>query len=157
MPSGTVAITAGEIAAHALQFTLPAGLLRAFVPALGALAPDGAIDVQAPSFTWRDPVASGRVDASWRNARLAIAGVPVSLGRVVGAAAGAPDGMAGSSEGRGGDVAVSGTWRLRGDALQGATTLAPTDATPPALRAMLPLLGPADANGAVHLDWRGRR
>jgi hypothetical protein len=157
MPTGTLAVARGEVEAHALQFTLPAALLPAFVPALSTVTPDGDLDVTSASFTWRAAHADGRVDVVWRDAELALVGFPISLGTIRGAASGTPEGLQGTFENRGGELGARGTWAMRGDAIDGVTTLTPTIATSPALRAVLPMLGTRDAGGNVRIEWRSRR
>lgn len=157
MPSGTLAVARGDVEAHALQLTLPASLLPAFVPALSAVAPDGDVDVTSTSFTWRAAHADGRLDVVWHDARLALIGFPISLGSVRGAANGTPEGVQGMFENRGGELGARGTWAMRGDAVEGVTTLTPTSATPAALRAVLPMLGKREEDGSVRVEWRSRR
>jgi hypothetical protein len=157
MPRGHVRIARDAIDARDLRVTVPAALLPAFAPAMEAVAPAGEIDVSTTSFAWRPPQASGKIDGVWRDARLAILGIPVALGPVVATASGTGDAAQGVFDSSGGDIAVHGTWRASGDRVETATTLIPTSSTPAALRAMLPMLGQVDAQGAVHVGWQGRR
>jgi type II secretion system (T2SS) protein N len=157
MPSGTLALSSDDVEAHDLRLTVPALLLPAFVPSLSALAPAGDIDIRTTSFTWNASVANGQLDATWRDARLAIAGFPVLLGRIAGSASGSGDRLGGAFDNTGGDLGIRGTWQVLPDATQATTTLTPTHRTPAALRALLPMLGRTNGNGSVEIDWRGRR
>ena len=157
MPSGVLAIAGDDVETRALELTLPAQLLPAFAPALAPVAPEGAIEVRSASFAWRPLQSQGRIDVAWHDAQLALAGFPISLGDVRGAASGTAEGIGGTFDNRGGDLGVRGTWSMRGDRIEGLTTLAASDATPPALRAVLPMLGQPDARGDVRIEWRGRR
>jgi len=157
MPTGTLAVARDDVEARALQLTLPASLLAAFVPALSTVAPGGNVDVTTESFTWRAAHGDGRLDVVWRDAHLALVGFPISLGTVRGVASGTPEGFQGTFDNRGGDLGAQGTWSMRGKAVEGVTRLTPTSASPPALRAVLPMLGKSDEHGGVRIEWRGGR
>jgi type II secretion system (T2SS) protein N len=157
MPSGTLEVATGVVEARDLQLTIPAALLAAFVPTLTVLAPDGDVELRTPSFSWHAPAADGRIDAAWQDARLSIAGIPVALGRITGSASGAGERIAGAFDNTGGDLRVSGRWRIDRDSVDATTTLVPDTRTPPALRAVLPMLGSPASDGSVRIEWRGRR
>jgi hypothetical protein len=156
MPTGTLALARGNVELHALRFTLPASLLPALAPALSTVAPEGDVDLRSESFTWRGARADGRLDVVWRDAHLALVGFPISLGTVRGAASGTPEGVRGTFDNQGGDLAARGSWTMRGNTIEGVTTLTPTAAASPALRAVLPMLGKSDADGSVRIEWRNR-
>jgi hypothetical protein len=157
MPRGHVRVSRDTLDARNLHLTVPAALLPAFAPALEAVAPAGDIDVSTASFAWRSQQATGKVDGTWRNARLAILGIPVALGRIVTTASGTGDGAQGAFDNSAGEIAIHGTWRAAGKRLETATTLTPTSSTSPALHALLPMLGHVDPQGGVHLTWQGQR
>jgi hypothetical protein len=157
MPRGELRVAHDAVDARDLHVALPAALLRAFAPALEPLALGGDIDVSTASFTWRPRQITGKLAGVWRESRLAIVGIPVTLGRVVTTVSGTGDAAQGAFDNSGGELAVHGTWRAIGDRLEAATTLTPTSATSPALRALLPMLGQVDAQGRVRLTWQDRR
>jgi hypothetical protein len=154
-PSGSVTIGNGTADVRDLRLRIPAAFVSTFVPALKPLALRGQLDVQAPSFTWNRGRASGTLDATWQQAAIVAGVLPVDLGRVAAGIAPANDGLAGTVRNVGGDVAIDGKLSVRGDIVEVSMTLAPTPRASEALRTTLSLLGRADAEGRVQIDWRG--
>ncbi len=132
-------------------------MLPALVPALNALAWGGDVVLQAPSLTWRDGSGTGRLDATWRRARVIAAGFALDLGTVTMSAAPAGGAVAGTIRNSGGDVAIEGTVDDRAGVVDVALTLTPTSTAPEAVRRMLLLVGPSDGAGGVRMTWRSRR
>lgn len=157
MPRGHLRVAPDAVDVRDLQLRVPAALLPALAPVLESVVPSGHLDVSTAAFAWRPRRADGKVDAVWRDAGLAILGIPVALGRVASTISGTSGGAQGAFDNSGGEVAIHGTWRVIGDRLETASTLAPNASTPPALRALLPMLGQPDAQGAVHVAWQGKR
>jgi general secretion pathway protein N len=117
----------------------------------------GTIVADAPSFRTDGTHVDGALDLRWDRAAVALAGVVVDLGTVEASARPGAGGMTVALRNRGGDVALTGEVRARGNDLALDATLkpAPTFAGPAlvALRA----LGPAAADGSVHVTWHGPR
>ena len=157
MPTGTVVVRDGALDIHDLHLVAPAALVPALVPALSAVALRGDVDVRAPSFAWRGDSGSGTLDATWQAASILVGAQPIVLGRVVVNARPVADGVEGTVRNAGGDLAVDGNLALRHGIANLTLKLAPTTRASPALRAMLPLIGPPDAAGAVTLTWQSAR
>jgi hypothetical protein len=157
MPTGTIDVRGDRIDVRDLHVTFPAAILPSFVPAMKALALSGDIVLHAPSFTWREPVATGAFDATWQHARVVAGAFAIDLGTVSASAAPAGNGIAGAIRNAGGDVTVDGTLSDRGGIIGASLALKPASSASRMLRTMLPLLGPGDGAGGVRLTWRSER
>jgi len=158
VPTGVVALRDGSIDARELHLRVPAALVAGLVPALQAVALRGDVDVDAPSFIWRNGRVSGTLNATWQRAGAAMPGFVVDLGRVSLSGAPSAAGVAGTVSNTGGDVAVDGSLEARADGIDVSLALTPTGRASDALRTALPLLGSPDRAGGVRIAWRsGRR
>ena len=157
MPTGTVTIRDGALEVRDLHVVVPAALVPALVPALSAVALHGDIDARSPSFAWRNDSARGSLDATWQRASIVAGAQPIDFGRVDLNVRPAADGLAGTLRNAGGDVTIDGSVAVRGGATTTSMKLAPAASASQALRAMLALLGPTDASGAVTLAWQSDR
>lgn len=156
-PSGELVIAKGAIVAHDLRVSVPATVASAFDPALALLALRGDLDLRAPSLVLRDRGASGSFDAAWTRARIVAGPSSVDLGRVVAHGTPEDDGVRGVVHNEGGDIAVSGTFSARADAVETSLDLAPRSSATEATRTLLGMLGAPDETGHIHLRWQSRR
>ena len=129
----------------------------ALAPRLAASAVGGTLDLRAGAFEWSPAGGSGALDAQWQNARLVVAGTTVDLGTVALALAPRQGRLEGTVRNSGGEIAVDGTIAGNAASMDAAVTLRSLPSTPEVLRRSLPMLGPQDATGAVHIDLHGSR
>lgn len=157
MPTGTIEVRGDTIDVRDGRLTVPAAIVRAFVPGVKTFAVSGDIDVHASSFRWRNGAASGALEATWRDARVVAGAFAIDLGIVSIFAAPAGNGIAGTVRNAGGEVTIDGTVSDRAGVIEASLGLKPASGAPELLRTMLPLLGPGDGAGGVRLAWRGER
>lgn len=156
-PRGVVLAEGDAVSLRDLHLELPAAAVESAWTRPPAPRLDGSIVVDAPAFRTDGLQVDGSFDVRWSRARIGLAGIAASLGTVEAHARPAEDGMIVALANTGGDVALHGnlTWRDGRAALD--ATLAPAPGAPAALSAALRALGPADADGTVHLAWQARR
>ncbi|MEP7063752.1 MAG: type II secretion system protein N [Betaproteobacteria bacterium] len=159
---GSIELSRNAIAASGLDVTVPAAIVRAWLPAIVALDLGGDIRISAPSLRVDDRIAQGRVSAVWTPARLvdgagnvadfgsATVDVDAGDGKVIGRLASV-----------GGDTALAGEMRVDGARVDADITLTPRTATPSALLRNVTVFGSAAPDGGTrfsyHGAWRGAR
>jgi hypothetical protein len=155
-PIGTVTVNQGKLDVREFRAQVPATLLTALDRSRAPVVVGGAIKLDVPQLTIHGATPSGTLRATWDRARIVVGDVVVDLGVVSLATIPSDGGISGTVQNAGGDVVLTGTLTSRNGQYDVALRIRPTSATPEPVRAMLPLLGPPDNAGGVHVSWSNR-
>jgi general secretion pathway protein N len=117
----------------------------------------GMVVADAPSFRTDGTHVDGAMDLRWDRAAVSLAGVAVDLGTVEASARPGAGGMTVALRNRGGDLALTGEVRTQGNDVALDATLKPEPTLAGPARIALRALGPAAADGSVHVTWHGPR
>jgi general secretion pathway protein N len=154
LPRGDIRWRDAKLALDGVAFTLPATVLGSATGAGNAVAFGGYLAFDAPHLSWSANGGDGAATVRWSGARVSGMAGALALGTVSANLAPRNGRIEGRVENRGGDVRIDGqfAWSLAG--IEVDATLAALPSTPPAIVRALGALGKADANGAVHVQWR---
>ena len=155
-PIGIITANEGKLYVREFRAAVPATLLAAFDRSPAPIVPGGVITLDVPQLTIRGATPSGNLRATWDRARIVVGDVVVILGVVSLAAVPSDGGLSATLQNTGGDVVLTGTLASRNGQNDVALRIRPMSATPESVRAMLPLLGPADNAGGVQVTWSDR-
>jgi len=155
LPRGEIAWRDAGLAMNGVAFTVPATAMNASTATGNAMAMGGLVAFDAPHLNWSENGGEGTASARWTGARLAGSAGILALGTVTANLVPRNGRIEGRVGNRGGDVRIDGEFALAEAGIEVSATLAALPATPPAIVRALGALGTPDANGAVHVQWRG--
>ena len=154
MAQGRV-VANGGVEVRDLRVALPAVALAGALPAVPAVDLGGELTLDAPRFRYDGRSGDGALALRWEHARAVVNGTLVDLGNVVARVTPRDGGLGGTLNNEGGALRVDGNVALSNDRIVADVVLTPAPGLPPAIAQALAALGPPDANGSVHVSWRG--
>ena len=154
LPRGNIMWRDATLALDGVAFTLPATVLGATTGFGNAMAFGGYIAFDAPHLAWSATGGDGSATVRWSGARVSGIAGTLALGTVNANLAPRNGRIEGRVDNRGGDVRIDGEFAWSPAGVEVNATLAALPSTPPAIVRALGALGTADANGAVHVQWR---
>jgi general secretion pathway protein N len=145
----------GGVALSDLRLALPASALASVLPSVPAVDTGGDLLLDAPAFRFDGRNGDGAVSLRWDRARVVVNGALVDLGNVTARLTPREAGVGGTVSSEGGALRVAGDFVWSDGRASANATLTPVRPLPPEIAQALTAIGPADANGAVRVTWRG--
>ena len=157
-PRGTLRMSRTGVAAQGVVLDLPATILESAFAGRSPATFGGEIRLDARDLAIEGTRGSGAMTMRWDRARLvAPDGTSVSLGVVTARFEPRDGALVGHIGNVGGEVAIDGEMTMARTGVGLDATLAPRTGASERVVHVLAALGPADANGAVRLQWLSER
>jgi hypothetical protein len=154
---GGVVAQDGTLALRDVHLEVPAAAIESAWKRSPVPQFEGNLVLDAPAFRSDGARSDGALDLRWQRARAGLAGTAMDLGTVEAHARGTEGGVTVDLGNHGGDVAITGVFRITPQAYALDATLTPATTLAPALALLVRSLGTPAPDGSVHVTWQGPR